>query len=78
MYSLYDHYDEIECRRLRVKYKDGGTIEGEFFGIESDLASESGQKELSIDTGEAGIIRVVCEDEIEDIEVLSEKRGKWI
>ena len=78
MYSLYGHYDEIECRRLRVKMTDGTSLEGEFFGVDSELETSSGEKELSLDTGEPRIIRVVSESEIEDIEVLSEKHGEWM
>ena len=78
MYSLYEHYDEIECRQLRVKLKSGETIEGEFWGVYSDLETERGQKLLEIDTGEPGVYSGAYEDEIEDIEVLSEKHGEWM
>ena len=77
MYSLYDHYDEIESRRLRVKLTDGTIYEGEFYGVYSELDTTSGEKELELDTGESGIIHVMSEKEIEDIEVLSEKQGEW-
>lgn len=78
MYSFKEHYSEIESRRLRVKYKDGSMLEGEFAGVYSGLETQAGQMLLELDTGEPGIIRGAYEDEIEDIEILSDKHGEWI
>lgn len=78
VYSLKDHYSEIEGRRLKVTFKDGDTLTGEFSGIYSGLETATGQMLLEIDTGETDVIRGAYEDEIEDIEVLSEKHGDWI
>lgn len=78
MYSIKEHYDEIEGRRLKVMFGDGSVLEGEFAGIYSGLETATGQMLLEIDTGEQDVIRGAYEDEIEDIEVLSEKHGEWI
>ena len=72
VYSLREHYDEIECRRLRVRLKSGTVYEGEFYGVYSGLETDSKYMHLELDTGEPGIIRGAYEDEIEDIEVLGE------
>ena len=78
MYSLEDHYKDLECRRLRVRLKDGTTREGEFWGIYTGVDTDSGVAELELDPGLEHTYYAVREDEIEDIEILSEKHGEWM
>lgn len=78
MYSFKEHYDEIAGQRLKVKYTDGDEVTGDFVSIDAGLEYDDDYDLLKLDTGEKGIIIGCSEDEIEDIEVLSEKHGEWM
>jgi hypothetical protein len=68
MKSLFEYL----YARVRIKTKDGRTLEGDVDSVTCALETESGEDEIELDYGEW--IEAAGESEIASIEVLAEYR----
>lgn len=65
-----ERYDKYLYCRVRVKTTQGRIFEGEVVSFEGDLSSGYGMPTLDIE--QAGYLALVTEEDIEDIEIISE------
>ena len=76
MYSLKEHFEEIEDRKLQVTLTDGTVYTGDYWGTISRLESFSGEDELRLDTGSPTSYHSFAESEIADVKVIDEQDGQ--